>query len=116
LISQLEFTCVLLAMASQATQPDQREVTLEALTKFAQLHMHDWIPSVCYQMIEATQLAYFGAVAQWLLLLWTRLAEHNGWPMDEVPDRPMTPAMDPEDPYECGAPDLIQLNPAQLKT
>ena len=110
LLCQLEFVGVMLAMAARAEDDQQRKIVHDALAQFARLHMHDWIPSVCCQLIESSRLAYFGAVAQWLIVLWTKLTEFHAWPMDSVPEPRLTPSIDPEDPYECGAPDLVQLN------
>ena len=109
LLCQLEFTSMLLAMAAQAKDDEHRMVVTDALSQFTRLHMQDWLPSVCHQLVEATWLPYFGAVSQWLMLFWTRLTETNAWPVDANPATPLTPQIDPESPYECAAPDLIQL-------
>lgn len=109
LLCQLEFTSMLLAMAAQAEDDEHRKVVTDALTQFTQLHMQDWLPSVCHQLVEATWLPYFGAVSQWLMLIWTRLTEYHAWPVDAVPTTPLTPQIDPESQYECAAPDLVQL-------
>ncbi len=109
LLCQLEFTGMLLAMAAQAEDDVQRRIALDALSEFAQLHMHDWLPSVTFHLIEATQLAYFGSTAQWLMMLWAALTEHHAWPVDAILETPLAPNIDPENPYECAAPDLIQL-------
>jgi nitrate reductase assembly molybdenum cofactor insertion protein NarJ len=109
LLCQLEFTGMLLAMAAQSKHGEQRQVVLEACSQYARLHMHDWLPSVCFRLIETTQLTYFGAVSQWLLLLWNQLTSTHQWPSDVLTTAPLTPLSDPEDPYECAAPDLVQL-------
>ena len=109
LLCQLEFTGMLLAMSARAEDDLQRKVALDALSEFARHHMHDWLPSVCFHLIETTQLAYFGAVSQWLMALWTALTDYHAWPVDTISDAPLTPNTDPEDPYECAAPDLVQL-------
>lgn len=110
LITQLEFIGMLLAMSAQTANNQQREVVHDALAEFAKLHMHDWLPSVCKQMTESTQLAYFGALAQWLMLLWVRLTLEHDWPLEGVKQALHTPNIDPEDPYECGAPDLVNIS------
>lgn len=109
LLCQLEFTSMLLAMAAQAKDDEHRMVVTEALAQFTRLHMQDWLPSVCHQLVESTWVPYFGAVSLWLMLLWTRLTVYHAWPVDPVPVTPLTPQIDPESPYECAAPDLIQL-------
>jgi TorA maturation chaperone TorD len=110
LVAQIEFVGLLLAMASQAQDDQQREVVLDALAEFAKLHMHDWLPSVCRQMIESTRLAYFGAVAQWLLVLWLQLTHEHQWPIDRINQTIQVPNLDPENPYECGAPDVVNIS------
>ncbi|MEX1027611.1 MAG: molecular chaperone TorD family protein [Candidatus Paceibacterota bacterium] len=109
LLCQLEFVGMMLAMAAQTTDETQREVVRDALAEFARLHMHDWLPSVCYHLIDSTRITYFGAVAQWLMLLWAHLTEFHNWPIDPVPNAPLAPATDPENPYECDAPDVVPL-------
>ncbi len=109
LLCQLEFIGVALAMASQATDESQRNVVEDALAEFARVHMHDWMPPVCYHLIDSSQIAYFGAVGQWVLLLWEKLTEAHAWPVDPVSNAPLAPTIDLDDPYECGAPDLVQI-------
>lgn len=109
LLCQLEFLGMLLALASQASDSDQRDVVMHALSSYAREHMHDWLPSVCWQMCEQAEIEYFAAVAQWLMVLWEALAELHAWPADRLPDQHMQPITDPENPYECGAPDLHQI-------
>lgn len=109
LLSQLEFVGMLLALASQAPDKASKDLAAEALSKFAREHMHDWLPAVCWQMCEESQIEYFGAVSQWLLVLWQTLTDIHAWPIDELPDKRLKPIVDPDDPYECGAPDLHQI-------
>ena len=113
LLCQLEFVAMLLALASRAPDASSKEVVTDALQQFAREHMHDWLPAVCWQMCEETQTEYFGAVSQWLLVLWQSLTDRHHWPIDALPDQRLKPIVDPDDPYECGAPDLhqIQTNP-----
>jgi hypothetical protein len=61
-------------------------------------------------MIEATRVEYYGAVAQWLTLLWMNLSTQNDWNADTSASPMLSPVLDPEDPYECGAPDLVNIN------
>ena len=110
LIAQLEFIGLLLAMASQARDLNQKRITHQALTDFARLHMHDWLPSVCVKMTDATTLEYYGAVARWLITLWMHLTHRNQWPIDSLSLQIQSPFADPEDPYECGAPDLVNIH------
>lgn len=109
LLCQLEFVGVALAMASQATDESHRNIVNDALAEFARVHMHDWMPPVCYHLIDSSQIAYFGAVGQWILLLWEKLTEVHAWPVDPISNAPLAPIIDLDDPYECGAPDLVQL-------
>jgi len=109
LLCQLEFVAMLLALASQATDTDAKDIVTEAMSKFAREHMHDWLPAVCWQMCEESQVEYFGAVSQWLLVLWQTLTNIHHWPMDEPLGERLKPIVDPDSPYECGAPDLHQI-------
>lgn len=109
LLCQLEFVGMLLAMAAQAETDEHRCIVEDALAKFARLHMHDWLVSACLHLVETTTLAYFGAVAQWFMLLWKQLTEYHDWPVDPVADSPLPLAAEPEDPYECGSPDVVPL-------
>jgi TorA maturation chaperone TorD len=109
LLCQLEFVAMLLAAASRAPDGESYEVVKQALSQYAREHMHDWLPSVCWQLCEQTRLEYFAAVAQWLLVLWQSLTDLHAWPIDLLPVHHMQPITDPENPYECGAPDLHQI-------
>ena len=109
LLCQLEFVAMLLALASQAPDDARENVVTEALSKFAREHMHDWMASVCWQMCEQSHMEYFGAVSQWLHILWQTLTDIHQWPIDELPGQRVKPIVDPDDPYECGAPDLHQI-------
>lgn len=109
LLCQLEFVAMLLALASRAPDEASYEVSRAALSKFARDHMHDWIPAVCWQMCEESQVEYFGALSQWLLVLWQSLTDLHDWPIDQPASERMKPIVDPDDPYECGAPDLHQI-------
>lgn len=109
LVTQLEFLGMLLAMAAQCSNAEQESIVEDALAEYAKTHMHDWLPSVCVQMVETTHIAYYGAVAQWLTVLWMELTSQHDWPIDQVPPPVQPPRVDPEDPYECGAPDLVNI-------
>lgn len=109
LLCQLEFVAMLLASASRAPNAESYEIVTHALSQYAREHMHDWLPSVCWQMCEQTQLEYFAAVAGWLFVFWQSLTDLHAWPADLLPEHHMQPITDPENPYECGAPDLHQL-------
>ena len=109
LLCQLEFIAMLLALASRAPDASSHEVVVEALSNFARDHMHDWIPAMCWQMCDESQIEYFGAVSQWLLVLWQSLTDLHDWPIDQASNERLKPIVDPDDPYECGAPDLHQI-------
>lgn len=110
LVAQLEFVGMLFAMAAQTNDEQQVAVVHDALAQFAREHMHDWLPSVCLRLIETTNLAYYGAVAQWLTIIWMQLTQAHSWPIDRIDSTLQSPQLDPEDPYECGAPDLVNLS------
>ncbi|TWU45828.1 Nitrate reductase delta subunit [Novipirellula aureliae] len=109
LLCQLEFVAMLLALASRAPDEASYEIVTEALGKYTCDHVHDWLPAACWMMCEETQLEYFAAVAQWVTVLWHSLTELHNWPIDPLPEGHLKPIVDPEDPYECGAPDLHQI-------
>lgn len=109
LLCQLEFIAVMLAMAVQAQTDEQSEIAREALGKFAQTHMHDWLPSFCWQLCEVTQLPLFGAIGTWLVMLWDALTAVHAWPVDPRPAERIEVQQDIENPYECAAGGLVQL-------
>lgn len=109
LLCQLEFIAMLLALASRAPDMPTYEVVMDALSKFAREHMHDWLPAMCWQMCEESRLDYFAAVSQWILVLWQTLTDLHQWPIDERRDVQLEPVREQDDPYECGAPDLHQI-------
>ncbi len=109
LLSQLEFAGMLLAMEATAASDERREIVNEALAQFSRVHMSDWLPSVCNQLHAATSLPYFELVSRWLWSLWETLAKLNSWPSDQPSPSILSPRLDPEDPYECGAPDVVTL-------
>ncbi|MCA9125759.1 MAG: molecular chaperone TorD family protein [Planctomycetales bacterium] len=109
LLSQLEFAGMLLAMQATAGTAEQREIVSKALAQFHRVHMHDWLPSVCKQMHTVTNFPYFELVSDWLLSLWQTFAKLNSWPSDQLSPSILSPRIDPEDPYECGAPDVVTL-------
>jgi TorA maturation chaperone TorD len=112
LLSQLEFASMLLAMLAMAKTDDQRGVTADALGEFHRLHMADWLPSLCGHLRNVTTLEYFVMLGTWLDELWSALACRHEWPSDPSVERNLLPRVDPEDPYECGAPDLVTLKAA----
>ncbi len=109
LLCQLEFVSLLFAMSSRADSDEQREVVDDALQTFAYLHMHDWLPSFCWQLCETTRLPLFGAVGTWLVMLWDALTLVCQWPVDQQEPEKLTPLGDVENPYECAANGLVQL-------
>jgi nitrate reductase assembly molybdenum cofactor insertion protein NarJ len=109
LLCQLEFVAALLAMAGGATTTEQSTVTAEALAQFARVHMHDWLPSFAWQLCEASPLDYFGAVGNWLVMLWDAMAAAHAWPVDVRPGEYLEPTAETENPYECAANGLVQL-------
>ncbi len=109
LLCQLEFIAMLMALASRAPDSSSHKIVIDALSRFSQDHMQDWLPAVCWQMCEESRVEYFGALSQWLLVLWQSLTEIHHWPIDRPPGEHLKPIVDPDDPYECGAPDLHQI-------
>jgi putative dimethyl sulfoxide reductase chaperone len=109
LLCQLEFVGLLFAMSSRAPSKQEREVVEDALQKFAYLHMHDWLPSFCWQLCETTTVPLFGAMGSWLVMLWDALASACQWPVDRREPEKLEPLGDAENPYECAAGGLVQL-------
>lgn len=109
LLCELEYTAALLAMASQAATREQRQVVAAAVEEFAREHLHDWLPSFCWQLCEVTRVPYFGALAAWLMMLWDGLTAVHGWPADVGPGRRLLPGVEEENPYECAAAGVVQL-------
>jgi hypothetical protein len=66
----------------------------------------DWLPAA-YHLIDSARLAYF---ARSLSGSWCSESptEFHHWPVDPISNAPLAPTIDPEDPYECGLPDLVQ--------
>ncbi|WP_220498131.1 hypothetical protein [Stieleria mannarensis] len=100
---------MLLAMASQASGDESRDVVMKALSQYARDHMHDWLPAAFWQRCKATHLEYFSAVSQWRFVFWHTPSDLHQWPSDRLPENHLTPITDPGDPYQCGAPGLHQI-------
>lgn len=102
---QLEFVAVLLAMAGQASTDEQQEIATEGLSRFARIHMHDWLPSFGWHLCEVTRLPLYGALATWLVMLWDGLTVYHQWPADERPPARLKPQTETETEtenlYQC---------------
>jgi putative dimethyl sulfoxide reductase chaperone len=109
LLCQLEFVSVLMAMSANARTPEEQRIVNDAMASFARSHMHDWLPSFCWQLCESSRLPVFGAIAAWLVALWDGLTAACSWPVDETPAERRIPGEDVENPYECAAGGLVQL-------
>lgn len=108
LLAELEFAALLLVMSAEASDAEQKEIADRALADFTRQHLSDWLPAFCEQLAKATTFPLFLESARLLALVWTALVDWHEWEIDP----PTTAAGftdEPENPYECGAPDLVQL-------
>ena len=77
ILFELEFLAmalVMLAGASRAGDQEKRSVTIDAMRKFSESHLGDWIESFAQQLAGATGLPLYVAVAMLLGQLWRGLS------------------------------------------
>ncbi len=110
LLVELEFVAMLLIMSARAETEDQRIVTVEALDAFTQSHLNDWIGAFCDQLHQSTNHPIYVAAADLLAVTWMSLVQYHNWTVDPTPASTVGIGDEPDDPYECGAPDLVQLD------
>ncbi len=113
LLVELEFVAMLLVMEANALTEEQRDVTQSALADFTQAHLNDWTMAFCDQLARSTSHPLFLAAAELLACVWQSLITHHGWIVDPSPASTVGICDEPDDPYECGAPDLVTLDSAQ---
>jgi TorA maturation chaperone TorD len=109
LLVELEFAAMLLVMIARAESKDQRKLTESALADFTRHHLSDWLPAFSRQLKLSTSYPLFVEAADLLALAWSSLIEYHKWTVDPPP---ITIGIcdEPENPYECGAPDLVTLH------
>ena len=109
LLVELEFAAMLLVMAARAETAEQAEITEQALAEFTRQHLSDWVLAFADQLKLSTSHPLFIESASVLQLAWPALVQWHGWIVDPAAH---TCNIDdePENPYECGAPDLVSLD------
>ena len=112
LLAELEFTAMLLVMAARAETSEQSELAEAALGEFARHHLNDWMPAFCEQLLQSTSYPVLVEAAELTKIVWPALQQWHEWPVDPAPVSTVGIAKEPENPYECGAPDLVTLEPA----
>ncbi|MGI9457399.1 MAG: molecular chaperone TorD family protein [Aeoliella sp.] len=112
LLVELEFAAMLLIMSARAETDELDNITTEALAEFTRQHLNDWVALFCQQLRLSTTHDLFVSVANLLETVWSSLINYHAWPVDEAPTSPMGICEEPDDPYDCGAPDLVSLEPA----
>jgi TorA maturation chaperone TorD len=103
LACELEFVAMLLVMMAAADEQGNdsgRTVTDDALSKFAESHLGDWLPLFCGWLGSCAGDSAHGKLPDALLGLWTALAEVHGWPV--APAEVVQPSLDEEPSDECG--------------
>ncbi len=102
-VAEVQFIAVLLvflARAIEAAEDDRREITLDALTAFAEDHLGPWIGPFCARVLETTSEPGLRAIA-------AALPEVLGHALDRagvratVPEAAVEPGPEDGTPYEC---------------
>jgi len=109
LLVELEFAAMLLVMSARAPHREQVDVTESALASFTRHHLSDWILVFCHQLKLSTSYPLFVEAANVLAMVWPELVRWHGWIVDPAPASTVGICAEPENPYECGAPDLVTL-------
>lgn len=110
LLVELEFAAMLLVMSARAETRERSKLTEDALAEFTRQHLSDWLPAFCQQLKLSTTHPLFVHAADFLALAWAALIEWHNWIVDPSPASNAGICSEPESPYECGAPDLIQIS------
>jgi TorA maturation chaperone TorD len=113
LLVELEFVAMLLVMAVRSENDEQRETTIAALAEFTRQHPNDWIALFCQQIRRSTVHEYFVAASHLLENVWNAMVDFHGWTIDTITTNPVGIGDELEDPYECGAPDLVTIGADQ---
>lgn len=109
LLAELEFVALLLVMSAKAEDDVQKEIADRALADFTRLHVSDWLPAFCERLTGATTFPLFLEAARLLAGIWSALVDWQEWTVDPPGPGAVGFTDEPDDPYECGAPDLVQL-------
>jgi TorA maturation chaperone TorD len=109
LVVELEFVAMLLVMEAGAKTKEHRQLTKSALADFTRTHVSDWLGLFCDQLHISTNDPLFVAISTLVANVWQSLIAWHGWTVDPVASRTVGLCDEPEDPYECGAPDLVTL-------
>ena len=107
LLVELEFCAMLLVMVARAESQEQRKTTELALAEFTRHHMNDWLGLFTLQLQQTTAYGVLIEAAKLLDQVWPALIEWHNWIVDEVPAEMFGICAEPENPYECGAPDQL---------
>ena len=110
LVVELEFVAMLLVMASRAETKTQRELTSSALADFTRSHLSEWVGLFCKQLCSSADDPLYVAVSTLLASVWHSLIDFHDWTVDPSTSCTIGICDEPEDPYDCGAPDLVTLN------
>ncbi len=106
---ELEFLAMLLVMAACAETSEQAEVTERAMADFTRHHLSDWIGAMAHQLEISTTYPLFLAIAELIRRIWPAMVQWHRWVVDPPIPGGIGIVEEPEDPYECGAPDLVEL-------
>ncbi len=109
LLVELEFAAMLLVMAARTETNEQARLTEEALAEFTRQHLSDWLPLFCEQLRLSTSYPLLVESANVVQLVWRALVNWHDWTVDPAPTGTTGVTREPENPYECGAPDLVTL-------
>jgi TorA maturation chaperone TorD len=103
LVTELEFLSGLLVMLAQAAG-EQRQITQDALAKYCQEHMGDWIPSVASHLGMVAGTPFYVAAAQALDCVWAYLLKELNLAVPAAPIH--SPQAEPEEPNKCIVPTI----------
>ncbi len=109
LLVELEFCAMLLVMAARAETREQLKTTESALADFTRNHLNDWLGVFCEQLRQTTTYPLFVEAAKLLDQAWPSLIAWHAWIVDPAPANSVGIVAEPEDPYECGGPDLVSI-------
>ena len=110
LLIEMEFAAMLLVMIARAESEEQSELTESALGEFTRHHMSDWLLVFCAQLKLSTTYPVFVEAANLLAIVWPALVDWHDWIVDPASPSTVGIASEPENPYECGAPDLVSID------
>jgi hypothetical protein len=100
---------MLLVMAARAETDEQLSTTESALAEFTRHHLNDWLPLFSAHLHQVTDFPVLIAGANLLEQVWPAMIAWHGWVVDGLPEGFLGISEEPENPYECGAPGLVDL-------